>query len=204
MGCCFSSSPDSSVELTSQSDDSAPIKIVESSNAMCMYMEDRNCLTAECEGKLAAASAPVCVEQDRSYWECQVTHPGEGEFELIVGVAKKTPLESLAAVLPSSASDPLPSDLYCVRIPDLKKGDVVGVCFDQSDLPMLTFRLNSEITSHHVTRVRGAVFPFVAFTGGDPAEGRTTTAVSVVFRRDKFRAEKPDRFDVLMAASSLI
>ena len=173
-----------------------------------MYMEDKNCLTSDGVGTFGGAIAPICLEQDKAYWEVQVTHTGgpeAEEFVLVVGVAKKCDVRQAVGNLTKEGGGSTGGDpLFAVTIPDLKKNDTVGVCFDQSDLPMLVLLVNNELTSHHVTRVRGAVYPFVAFTSGSPDKGSTTTAVSLVFRGGKFRGEMPGKFNVVMAASSLI
>jgi len=214
MGCCFSNggySREEGGDIELQFDDSPAIIVEDKSTCglMSMYMEDKNCLTSDGEGKFAAAMAPVCLEQDKSYWEIHVTHTGDAandaanDFMLYAGVCKKNDISKTAASLkdpPESFTDPL----FIVSLPGLKKNDTIGLCFDQSDLPMLTFRINDEITSHHITRVRGAVFPFVAFSAGNPDKGATTTAVSMVFKGARFRSKMPTKFDTVLAASNLL
>jgi hypothetical protein len=207
MGCCFSSDSSSDAEEIEMkfTADTPDIKVEDKStaNVMSMYMEDKNCLTSDGEGSVAAAMAPVVLEQDKCYWEIQVDYTGKDEdFFLYAGVSKKNDVAASAGELSSfeAFSDPM----FLVKIPDLKRGDTVGVCFDQSDLPMLVFRVNNEITSHHVTRVKGSVHPFVAFTSGSPDQSATTTAVSLVFKGKRFKGKMPQKFDAVLAASNLI
>ena len=67
---------------------------------------------------------------------------------LVVGLTKKMKASSISELCDKLLNDPNPlpfenqaeDKLYAVAIPDLKKNDTVGVCFDQNDLPQIVYR----------------------------------------------------------------
>lgn len=83
--------------------------------------------------------------------------------------------------------------------PDLKEGDVVGVHWDQTDLPMLSFTLNGiEFTQAAITRVRPAqdIFPAVSMKAG---------SCELIFDEDGFlHKPKSSKFKMIVCATSLI
>ncbi|GMI05037.1 hypothetical protein TrLO_g2874 [Triparma laevis f. longispina] len=213
MGCCFSSTSgeDGGVELSLASAPSIKISAHDTCNCMTEYKDECNVLTSYGldDTSLAAAFANTCLEQDRSYWEIHLRTNLPPTSRLVVGLSKKMKANSISSLCEKLLSDPNPmpfenqneDKVYAVAIPDLKKGDSIGVCFDQNDLPQIVFRVNGEITSHHVQRVKGSVYPFVAWKSGTEEKA---TAVSMVFRGDKFKNPLPPKFGIVIAATSLI
>jgi hypothetical protein len=81
----------------------------------------------------------------------------------------------------------------------VKKGDVVGIALQYSDLPMLQFMLNGELLLEHVNRFRGTVYPsvFLPDTAG--------LSIQLVFNENEFEQMAPHaRYGPVIVARGII
>eukprot|EP00298_Acanthocystis_sp_HF-20_P029054 c7920_g1_i1.p1 GENE.c7920_g1_i1~~c7920_g1_i1.p1 ORF type:complete len:198 (-),score=80.46 c7920_g1_i1:47-640(-) len=98
-----------------------------------------------CVSGLGLAIISAILHQDSAYWEVHITKPGG----ISIGVCPKN--GSLTT-----------SSLASWGVSDLQKGDVVGICFQQSYFPMLTFFVNQKpVEEKGIDKVKGEVAPAI-------------------------------------------
>eukprot|EP00299_Pterocystis_sp_00344_P012907 c6258_g1_i4.p1 GENE.c6258_g1_i4~~c6258_g1_i4.p1 ORF type:complete len:211 (+),score=52.70 c6258_g1_i4:1-633(+) len=133
------------------------------------------------------AVSKMVIEQDAAYWEVIVLQPGH----IAVGVAKPAAAEQL----PPTLGEGTTSFGSTWGVLELAKDDVIGVCFQHSDLPMITFFLNGQpCEGREVIRVKGPVCPAVGVGESE-----------VELRLSDFRFKPPsERFLPLMAAKDML
>lgn len=143
----------------------------------------------------ALGSCPL--DCDTAFWEVKI---GENPSGIKVGVKRyspKTPV-SLDTLLDDNGENQPPS--WSLSGVELKTGDIVGVCWDQTDLPMLSFLLNGvELPSNSINRVRPAndIYPAVSLTTGSTCE--------ILFDGDHFiHPSSNPKFKMIVCATSLI
>eukprot|EP01033_Poteriospumella_lacustris_P005141 gene5141-3665_t len=82
----------------------------------------------------------------------------------------------------------------------LKEGDVIGVYWDQTDLPMLSFTRNGQLLGQScINRIRPSseIFPAVSLAGA--------SSVTVIFDDDGFRFPPlASKFKMILCSSSII
>ena len=154
------------------------------------------------EGK-GTALGSCALDCDTAYWEVKL---GSNPSNVVIGVKrynskKPTPLTG-SLKDSSSVSDGAPESFVftpegnCV----LKTGDIVGVYWDQTDLPMLSFTLNGkDVQSASVMRIRPAcdIIPAVSVDTGGSCE--------FYFDGNHFaHPPKSNNFKMIVCATSLI
>jgi hypothetical protein len=150
------------------------------------------------------------LDCDVAYWEVKVHKiPSTNEGGVHIGLKKfqvKTPVPltgSLQSDNDGKGEAPswnLSRSALGKDRTDLKEGDVVGVHWDQTDFPMVSFTLNGAfLPKASITRIRPAqdIFPAVSVAAG--------CALEVCFDAANF-AHKPisSKFGGIICASSLI
>eukprot|EP00300_Choanocystis_sp_HF-7_P025058 c2670_g1_i2.p1 GENE.c2670_g1_i2~~c2670_g1_i2.p1 ORF type:complete len:161 (-),score=39.45 c2670_g1_i2:110-592(-) len=127
------------------------------------------------------------LEQDAAYWEVVVVRPGT----ISAGLSKHDPSQ-----IESTIGEGTQSFGSTWTAQELKEGDVIGICFQQSDFPMLSFTLNGLVDDgRSVKRFRGDTFP--AVTVKDSAQIR--------FEFDNFKYQPPtSRFVAVMVAKNML
>lgn len=82
----------------------------------------------------------------------------------------------------------------------LKKGDVIGIFWDQTDLPMLSFSINGELVSQaSVNRIRPSteIFPAISLSGNAEAE--------LIFDERAFKCPAiSTKFKMIICSTSII
>ena len=133
------------------------------------------------------------LDCDTGYWEVVI---GKTPKNVAIGVKRYVKGNSLDLTLSSKNGD------WCMEADDLvfKEGDVVGIYWDQTDLPMLSFTLNGQpVSKCSITRVRPAndIYPAVSVTEGATCE--------VVFDAAYFKHPPPTKkFSMIVCATQLI
>ena len=133
------------------------------------------------------------LDCDTGYWECVV---GKNPAQVQIGVKRYSKETSLESLLSSKGGD------WCMEADDLafKEGDVVGIYWDQTDLPMLSFTLNGVLmTKCSITRVRPAqdIYPAVSITDGATCD--------IVFDAAYFKHPPASKkFTMIVCATQLI
>jgi hypothetical protein len=211
MGSCLSSCLKSSTNKKSNNSNgngnNGNVVLSSTTNVACMVKlgakgsqvksklkNETNTYTIEGHGTALGSCSLDC---DTGYWE---VHIGKNPKGIQIGVVRfnsKKPT-SLEAPMDGKGEGVTPS--WCLSDTELKEGDVVGVCWDQTDLPMLSFCLNGNlIATGSVTRIRPAndVCPAVSVEEGSSCE--------IVFDGNHFLKPCPSsKFTMIVCATSLI
>jgi hypothetical protein len=142
------------------------------------------------------------LDCDTARWEVVIGPAANKEVasSIQVGVKrynKKHPSNLNGSLETTSADAESPSWLLTGAV--LKEGDVVGVYWDQTDLPMLSFTLNGKsLPAASVNRIRpsGEIYPAVSLSSG---------TCSMVFDDDHFRHPSiASKFKMIICSTSLI
>ena len=165
--------------------------------------------------------ASVSIEQDATYFEVKILRKGICGIGVILAGSK----QSLQRGTIGGRSCPTAHGVTCVVQEDIvdektgkddkvdeevtvdfedakvlktRAGDVIGVAFCQSDIPMLSFFHNgTPITMYDVNKVRGTVRPAISIENGASAE--------FIFEEENFKHSPPNsRCCELIAATSVL
>lgn len=143
------------------------------------------------------AIGSCALDCDVAYWEVRV---GKQPENVRIGIKRFNPKKgpSLNGQLEESGESEDPS--WCLTGVELKPGDVVGVCWDQTDLPMLSFCVNgTQLMQGSVNRIRPSndIYPAVSVSDGAECE--------IVFDGNHFwKAPPSSKFKMIVCATSLI
>ena len=202
MCCCCKKSPmsadNSSVELSSTATNSS---------VMCkcgLYGNDVHVSTdpktsfVTVKGKGIALGSST-LDCDTAYWEVRIGPNPEGVKVGIKRFHMKKPSD-----LSGNLDDPVAvgedSPAWHFQGPALRTGDVIGIYWDQTDLPMLSFSLNGNIIPEaSVLRIRPAfdISPAVSVQEGSSCE--------MIFDGNHFLNQpKSSKFQMIISAKSLI
>jgi hypothetical protein len=142
-----------------------------------------------------------CLDCDTAYWEIVV---GKNPENIDIGVKKYScnKGESVdSAVLGESLSDNsyenFPS--WWLKEGNLKEGDVVGVYWDQTDFPMLSFWVNGKPQpSYAINRIRPTenIFPAVSVKSGSNC--------CLIFDGESFAYPPKGKFGMIICSTKLI
>ena len=143
MGCCCSSQgQEDNVELISTTNDAVCCKGGQrGTNIVLTDLSPGCCYKVEGSGTVIGS---CCLECDVAMWEVIVGKNPEGLAIGVKKVMKKTAVE-LDTTLDSEFDPNSPS--WSLSDTPLQEGDVVGVYWDQTDLPMLSFSVNGKMVS---------------------------------------------------------
>jgi hypothetical protein len=140
------------------------------------------------------------LDCDTAYWEVRVGDNPEG---VCIGVKRFNPKQpsDLCIGLDEKGSDAeTQSESYLFSGQNLKSGDVLGIYWDQTDLPMLSFAINGvEMPSSAILRIRPAIdiYPAVSVKKGSSCE--------MIFDGNHFlHPPKSSKFKMIVCATSLI
>lgn len=158
---------------------------------------ETNCYSISGDGTVISSCHLDC---DTAYWEVVV---GSNPAGLNIGAKRFNPKKpvSLDGYIGENVNDSAPSWCLDKSLIDLKEGDVIGICWDQTDLPMLSFSVNGEYNPMRgsVNRIRPAndVSPAVSVTNGATCE--------LIFDGRQFKKSPPSsKFTSIVCATSLI
>ena len=167
---------------------------LKSDNIKATYDKDTNSYTLEGKGTALGSCSLDC---DTAFWEVRV---GKNPQGLRIGVKrvnmKKPP--PLDGTLDGTGEGDSPS--WCLSDVTLKEGDSIGVCWDQTDLPMLSFCHNGELLMQgSINRIRPAndICPAVSLEGDSTCQ---------LFFDGKYFSKPPpsSKFSMIVCATSLI
>lgn len=146
------------VELN-QMQNSHPACICDQKQKGTQVQVSRYCVSGE-----GTALATVDVEQAAAFWEVEVV--AQGKFR--VGLAQKARSKEDLKRLDGQIGDKVRSWAIGSTSLDLKEKDVIGVYFDQRELPTLKLTLNGEWIDEQrfVKGIKGEVRPAVSVSGG--------------------------------------
>ena len=200
--CCCKKGPlssdDSAVELSSKSTNSS---------VMCrcgLYGNDVHISTDQKNGFITVKGVGIALgsstlDCDTAYWEVRI---GENPDGVKVGIKRfhiKKPSD-LSGNLDDVVAVGDDSPAWHFKGQELRTGDVVGVYWDQTDLPMLSFSLNGNIIPEaSILRIRPAtdISPAVSVKLGSSCE--------MIFDGNHFLNQpKSNKFQMIISAKSLI
>ena len=167
--------------------------------------EDHSCSGYSISGTGTMVGS-CALECDIAYWEVIL---GKNPSKVRIGIKRYNPKKAVA-LNDHSIDQPLDKtkkDTHWLLDPEalgkdvvLKEGSIVGVHFDQSDFPMLSFTVDGKLHSNaSVTRIRPTQDLIAAVS---VEEGGTAT---VIFNEDGFK-QKPwaGKFKAIVASTNLI
>lgn len=195
MGCCCASrrKPDE-IELLASTNDAVCCKSgLKGDNVTATQLPDACAYSISGSGTFIGS---CCLDCDTAMWEVKVGKNPEG---LRIGLKKyqKKTTADFNKFLDSEADSSSPN--WFLSETPLKEGDVVGIYWDQTDLPMVAFSVNGEMVHYCVTRIRPSndIFPAVSVKEGSTCE--------VIFSGKDFQfPPKSKKFQMIICASSLI
>lgn len=163
--------------------------------------ETKNIIRVNGSGTMMGSCALDC---DTAYWEVVV---GKNPQDVKIGIKKYTRKSKdedvqvlLSGDLVEDHTETYPSWSLSADAVAYKEGDVIGIYWDQTDMPMLSFSLNGVKCSidSSVNRVRPAhdVFPAVSIKPG--------ASCCVVFDGNSFSYAPPSKFGMIVCASNII
>jgi hypothetical protein len=198
--CCRSSkapSSDDDIELETMHNKTTMCRAGLHGNEVSLAIDNgNNYVTVKGVGIALGSCSLDC---DTAYWEVRVGSQPQG---LRVGVKRFNPKKpaKLTGNLDDAPSADEDSPAWCFKGPELKAGDVVGVYWDQTDLPMLSFSLNGDIIPEaSILRIRPAIdiVPAVSCQQGSSCE--------MIFDGSSFiKPPKSSKFKMIISAKSLL
>jgi hypothetical protein len=210
MGCCCSKRRDEEdddvIELSTATNDAVSCKLGKFGSKVKVIQDVTNNRYKVSGIGTAIGSCPL--ECDSAYWEVVVGDNPEGVF---IGVKRFHEKRHGTKVLDGFLDDPVPTpetptdgnviiDSWYMKEVSVKKGDVIGIYWDQIDLPMLCFSLNGVPQQNSaITRVRPTanIYPAVSIKEGSTCE--------ITFDGTSFvHVPKSSRYSAIVCATSLI
>lgn len=195
MGCCCAKpNRTDEVELLGTSNDAVCCKSGEKGENVQIIPIAQSCAyKVQGSGTLIGS---CCLDCDTAMWEVVV---GKNPGGVRVGVKR---CQKKATIDYNTFLDSEPdanSPAWFLTETELKEGDVVGIYWDQTDLPMVSFSVNGKMVSYCVTRIRPSsdIYPAVSVREGSTCE--------VIFSGKDFKfPPKSSKFQMIICASSLI
>ncbi len=192
MGCCASSGKDDEqhLELSDSVNDAVTCKCGAKGNSVQVSKANGRFLING--SGTALGSCPL--DGDTSTWQVKF---GNLPSNTKVGVKRfnKKSVGSLEGGLEDDESTS-----WFLKDVEIKEGDVVGIYWDQTDLPMLSFSLNGNLLMNSsIMRIRPAneIYPAFSVSGGSSCE--------VIFDADHFEhAPISSKFNMIICSTSLI
>jgi hypothetical protein len=190
-------SNDDEMELTNGTNTSVMCKAGLYGNDVHISVDQsNNYITVKGKGIALGTSTLDC---DTAYWEVRI---GENPVGVRVGIKRfhiKKPAD-LSGNLDDTAVEGDDSPAWYFQGPELKTNDVIGVYWDQTDLPMLSFSLNGNIIPEaSILRIRPAfdIVPAVSVEKDSSCE--------MIFDGNYFLNQpKSSKFQMIISAKSLI
>jgi hypothetical protein len=202
MGSCLSclkkkENVEESIEFSNVMNNAVTCKVALMGGKLSTELSNKtNTYTVKSQGDgVVLGSCPL--DCDTAFWEVKI---GDNPGGVRVGVKRYSPKApvSLDTLLDSNGETQPPS--WSLSGVEFKTGDVVGICWDQTDLPMLTFLLNgTPLLSNSINRVRPAndIYPAVSLENGSSCE--------IVFDGNHFtHGPHNSKFSMIVCATSLI
>lgn len=146
---------------------------------------------------IALGSCPL--DCDSGYWEVRV---GNNPLGVLIGLKRdKKKKEKQSTSLNGSLKDgDNESPNWIFQGKELKTNDVIGIYWNQTDLPMVSFSLNGEIISNaSITRIRPAqdIYPAISIIEGSSCD--------MIYSQEKFLfPPKSSKFSQIVCATSII
>ena len=198
MGCCCSKSSvqeDSESLTQTATSDNVTCKVGKSGDSIKVEINSNNFYAISGKG---TAVGSCYLECDTAYWEVRL---GDNPSGVCVGIRRGDKnLNGYLDANENGESQSIDESWYFKTASELKKGDVIGIYWDQSALPMLSFSLN------------GVDFPDSAFLRVRPANNiipavsvRESSSCEVIFDGKYFlHNTKSSKFGMIISATSLI
>jgi hypothetical protein len=166
MGCCFSkrNNDDGDIEINLSTTNQALTCKIGLHGEKITVTPGNDVYEIQGTG-IVLGSCPL--DCDTARWEVIVgSLSSDNGIQIGVKRSQKKAPTNLNGQLSESVLDP-ESPSWLLQGVKLKEGDVVGVYWDQTDLPMLSFTVNGSVVSHaSINRIRPSseIFPAVSIT----------------------------------------
>lgn len=202
MGCCCSRSRKNEVD-SGKSSVEMSTNAIHNKNACKCGKSGKGVRITQADNFHVEGSGTVlgsCIlDCDTAYFEVKI---GKNPSGTLVGVKRfdaKNPSTGILDAQLNKDENNLDSPSWYFKYDSLKEGDVVGVYWDQTDLPMLSFTLNgNEIPSASINRIRPANEIYPAISLDD-------STAEIIFDGKNFNhPPKSRKFQMIVCATSLI
>jgi len=149
---------------------------------------------------IALGSCPL--DCDTGYWEIRV---GNNPLGVLIGLKRYKNKKDKQTTITSSLNGNLndednESPNWIFKGKELKINDVIGIYWNQTDLPMVSFTLNGEMISNaSINRIRPAIdiFPAISLLDGSTCD--------MIYSQEKFLfPPKSSKFSQIVCATSII
>lgn len=206
MGCCFSKKDKSSnIELSTKgqdiTNDALTCKLGFRGDNVKVFAGE-NGFNVVGSGMVLGSCALDC---DTARWEVVIQKLDNFSAEnptIQIGVQRFNPKQSKlnlnCNLMENENSKDTPA--WCLKGVTLTEGDVIGVYWDQTDLPMLSFTRNGHLlTQASVNRIRPSseIYPAISITGDNK--------VAIAFDDSSFRFPPiANKFKMIICSSSII
>jgi hypothetical protein len=196
MGSCLKGAKkETTVEFSSTTNVATTCKLgLKGENVKVSLNREKNTYSLSGKGIAIGSCGLDC---DTACWE---VHIGKNPNGIKVGVVRFNPKKPTSLEEPMDGKGDGVTPSWCFSDHQVKEGDIVGICWDQTDLPMLSFCVNGDlISTGAVTRIRPAndLFPAVSVDEG--------STCAVVFDGNNFIKGSPSsKFPAIVCATSLI
>jgi hypothetical protein len=194
MGCCAAKDRSDEIELLAATSDAVCCKAGPKGENVKIIPTETSCnFGVKGSGTLIGS---CCLDCDTAMWEVKV---GSNPAGVAIGVKKwqKKATGDLSTFLDSAPDTNSPS--WMLSETELKEGDVVGVYWDQTDLPMLSFSVNGKMVGYAVTRIRPTTDIHAAVSV------REGSSCEICFGGKEFQfAPKSSKFKQIICSTNLI
>ncbi len=200
MGCCLSKGNDGDrdhLELSDSVSDAVTCKCgLKGEQVQMSKIDGKNNFVVSGKGTVIGSCA---LEGDTSTWQVRMGPSPEGVKVGIKRFNKKKPCD--LTTLLNDVNNDADSPVWFLNDVSVKEGDVIGVYWDQTDLPMLSFSLNGQLlVDSSVMRIRPAhdLYPAFSVAGGG-------SSCEVIFDGEQF-AHPPisSKFKMIICSTNLI
>jgi len=189
---CFGGDDEEDEELLS---DSTCCKIGYTSKKISITSNDNNSHSIKGNGIVLGSCALDC---DSAYWEILIK---SNASNIQIGLVRYDPKNNKQKGGPTELDYKMDLNQKDKKV-NLNDGDVIGIKWDQTDMPMVVFTINGKTINHaSITRVRPSINIYPAVLLEDGGNG----ACDLIFSRSlfKFKPESP-KFDQIICAKSII
>lgn len=210
MGCCCvgKSNNDAKVEIISSTtnvlSESVCPKIGARGNSIKVsYDNTKKYYSLTSDGGSGVALGSCHLDCDCAYWEIKIGKKGcNDNSKILIGVKryKDIKVQTATKILDQCFAEDS-TDCWYLKSEEYKSGDVIGIYFDQTDLPILSFSLNgvklSDDTSIFRIRPSCDLVPAVSLEEG--------CSVDVIFDENAFNYPPANsKFRGIICSSSII
>jgi len=208
MGCCCgkSNNSDTQIEVISTETNSLVCPKIgkHGHHIKVEYDTNKKYYSLQSQGGPGIALGSCHLDCDTGYWEVKigenVTSSSSAAAGILIGVKRLQDKQQATKLLDNCFSEEA-TDCWYLKDVTYKKGDVIGIFWDQTALPMLSFSLNGSLLPDDtsILRIRPAndIVPAISL--------QDSCSCDVIFDANTFQyPPKSSKFGQIICATSII